>query len=179
MGKLLDELLDLNRISRDMIELDLKPMDLRQIIEIGYESAKSLIEPFGHEISIKMPTEPIVVLADEVRLTQVIANILGNAAKFTPPGGHIAIKALRVGDNVSVEISDDGIGIEPDKLHRIFEMFFQEQSKAGGGTTGLGIGLAVVHKLVALHGGVVEAHSEGTGQGHDCSLPCRCNGKGK
>jgi PAS domain S-box-containing protein len=176
MGKLLDELLDLSRITRDKVELDLKPMDLRHVIEIGYESARSLIEPLGHTVSMSLPAEPIVVLGDEVRLTQVVANILGNAAKFTLPGGRIDIRAMRVGDTASVEISDNGIGIEPDKLHRIFEMFFQEQSKSGGGTTGLGIGLAVVHKLVDLHGGAVRAHSDGVGQGTRLliTLPAQC-----
>ncbi|HEY8608002.1 MAG TPA: response regulator [Noviherbaspirillum sp.] len=165
MGKLLDDLLDLSRITRNKIELELKPLDMRRVIELGYESAKPLIEPFGHEVAMNLPQSPIYVQGDEVRLTQVIANILGNAAKFTPPGGRIAIWAEAAGGKATIEITDNGIGIEPDKLDQVFEMFYQGQSKAGGGTIGLGIGLAVVRTLVGLHGGSVKADSEGSGRG--------------
>lgn len=165
MGKLLDDLLDLSRITRSQIELDLKPLDLRRVIELGYESARSLVEPSRHEITMSLPPSPLWVQGDEVRLTQVITNMLGNAAKFTPPGGRIAIRAEQTGDTTVIDVIDNGAGIERDKLDQIFNMFYQAQPRSTGGTGGLGIGLAVVKKIVGLHGGSVQAFSEGLGSG--------------
>ena len=165
MGKLLDDLLDLSRITRSSIELELDLLDLRRVVELGYESAKSLIKPFAHEVTISLPPEPIWVQGDEVRLTQVVTNILGNAAKFTPSGGRITISVEQAAGMAILDIADNGVGIVKDKLDAIFDMFYQAQPRSSGGTGGLGIGLAVVQKIVALHGGSVQAHSEGLGQG--------------
>lgn len=165
MGRLLDDLLDLSRITRNKIELDLHPIDLRRIIELAYESARPLIEPMGHQIFLSLPTEPVTVMGDEVRLTQVMSNLLNNAGKFTPAGGRIEVRVQRSGGKACVEVIDNGIGIEPEKLDYVFEMFSQAQSKVSGGTSGLGIGLAVVRRLVDLHGGTTKAHSKGPGRG--------------
>jgi PAS domain S-box-containing protein len=165
MGKLLDDLLDLSRITRSSIELELDLLDLRRVIELGYESAKSLIKPFGHEVTMNLPPQPIWVQGDEVRLTQVITNVLGNAAKFTPAGGRITISAKQAAGTAILDITDNGVGIEKAKLDQIFDMFYQAQPRSSGGTGGLGIGLAVVQKIVSLHGGSVQAYSEGLGQG--------------
>ncbi|SNS34322.1 PAS domain S-box-containing protein [Noviherbaspirillum humi] len=165
MGRLLDDLLDLSRITRNKIDLDMKPLDLRRVIELGYESAKPMIDPFSHDVVLVLAPEPILVQGDEVRLTQVLTNLLSNAGKFTPPGGRIEVKAFLAAGKAVVQVADNGIGIDPKKLDKVFEMFFQGQTKASGGATGLGIGLAVVHKLVTLHGGTVSAYSDGAGQG--------------
>lgn len=164
MGKLLNDLLDLTRITSDKIELNLEPLDLRRLIEIGYESTRSQIEPRAHEVTMALPDTPLFVRGDEVRLIQVIVNILGNAAKFTPVGGRIHIHARAEAGRAVVEIADSGIGIDPDQVEQVFNMFYQGQSKAAG-ADGLGIGLAVVQRVVALHEGVVKAESEGPGKG--------------
>jgi signal transduction histidine kinase/DNA-binding response OmpR family regulator len=165
MGKLLDDLLDLSRIARNKIALDMQPTDLRHIIELGYESARPLIEPMGHQVQLSLPAEPVTVVADEVRLTQVMSNLLNNAGKFTPSGGRIEVRLRRSGRMAQIEVIDNGIGIEPEKLNYVFEMFSQAQSKVTGGTSGLGIGLAIVKRLVELHGGSTKAFSDGSGQG--------------
>jgi CheY-like chemotaxis protein/anti-sigma regulatory factor (Ser/Thr protein kinase) len=165
MGKLLDDLLDLSRITHNKIELEVRHLDLRRIVELGYESARPMLEPMGHQVLLSLPAEPITVLADEVRLSQVISNLLDNAGKFTPAGGRIEIRMQRSDGKALIEVIDNGIGIEPDKLDYVFKMFSQAQSKVTGGTSGLGIGLAVVKKLVELHNGSTKAYSEGTGCG--------------
>src|SRR5206468_977050 len=119
----------------------------------------------GHALRLSLPAEPVCVHGDEVRLTQVLGNLLNNAAKFTPAQGHVQVEvAVRDGQAV-VDVIDDGIGIEAHRLDDVFEMFSQAQNKAHGGTPGLGIGLAVVKSLVELHGGRVSAHSPGLGGG--------------
>lgn len=165
MGRLLDDLLDLSRITLNRIVLDTRPVDLRRIIELAYESTRALIESLGHDIRFDLPAAPIMVQGDEVRLTQVISNILNNAAKFTPAQGAITVRAIGAQGRAAVTVSDNGAGIAPDQLESVFDMFSQGQSKISGGSEGLGIGLAVVRKLVDLHGGTVQAFSEGGGLG--------------
>lgn len=165
MGKLLDDLLDLSRITRNSIEIARQPLDLREVIALGLESVKPLIDEYGHTVVSDMPPEPIPVSGDEVRLTQVVSNILNNAAKFTPRHGKIEIRARQSGRAAVIDVIDNGTGIAAEKLEYVFEMFSQAQSKASGGTSGLGIGLAIVRKFVELHGGSVQAFSDGIGQG--------------
>jgi len=165
MGKLLDDLLDVSRITRNRIELDLKPTDLRTIIDIAYENARPAFEAKQHRTTQTVAAEPLVVDGDEVRLTQVIGNLLHNAAKFTPPGGEIGIRAWREDGNAVLEIADNGVGIEAARLGGVFEMFAQGHTKMHGGEPGLGVGLAVVRSLVELHGGSVCASSAGAGLG--------------
>lgn len=174
MGRLLDDLLDLSRITLNRIVLENRPVDLRRAIELAYESTRALIEALGHDIRFDLPAAPVMVLGDEVRLTQVVSNILNNAAKFTPAGGAIAVHAAGAGGRVVVTVSDNGVGIAPEQLEFVFDMFSQGQSKVSGGPEGLGIGLAVVRKLVDLHGGTVQAFSEGSGHGTTMriELPC-------
>lgn len=174
MGRLLDDLLDLSRITLNRIELDIRPVDLRRTIELAYESTRALIESLGHDIRFDLPAAPIMVPGDEVRLTQVISNILNNAAKFTQAHGAITVRAVSGEGRAIVTVSDNGAGIAQDQLETVFEMFSQGQSKVSGGPEGLGIGLAVVRKLVDLHGGTVLAFSEGGGQGTTVriELPC-------
>jgi PAS domain S-box-containing protein len=164
MVRLIDDLLDLSRITRGRIELRLEPVDLRSVVKSGVETSRPLIEERGHQLAVNLPDDPVLVNVDPVRVSQVIANLLNNAAKFTHPGGRIAIQVERDGDRVVLGITDNGIGIESDVLSRIFEPFAQRgaQEFAQGG---LGIGLSIVERLVKLHGGEIEARSNGPGQG--------------
>jgi two-component system CheB/CheR fusion protein len=165
MARMLDDLLDLSRIAHDRIELQHRPLDIRRIVELGFENAQSAFEGKHHDVRLSLPADPVLVVGDEVRLTQVLANLLGNAAKFTQAGGHIEAHVEQVGADAVIDIADDGIGIAPERLDDVFEMFAQTENKAHGGTPGLGIGLAVVRSLVGLHGGTVRAYSAGPGQG--------------
>jgi len=164
MVRLIDGLLDLSRITRDRIELRLESVDLRSIVKSGVETSRPLIEERGHRLDVELADDSLPVKVDPIRISQVIANLLNNAAKFTHPKGHVAIRARRDGDAVVLEIADDGIGIEPDVLPRIFEPFAQRGTPefAQGG---LSIGLSIVERLVKLHGGGIEAVSKGLGQG--------------
>lgn len=165
MGKLLDDLLDVSRITRNRIELDLKPADLRTMIDIAYENVRPALEARRHRIVRSVDSAPLMVNGDEVRLTQVIGNLLDNAVKFTPPDGVIEIRAWREDGNAILEIADNGAGIDPARIGDVFEMFAQGSGKMHGGQPGLGVGLAVVRALVALHGGSVRAASAGPGRG--------------
>ncbi|MCC2958061.1 response regulator [Massilia sp. IC2-477] len=178
MGRLLDDLLDLSRITLNRIELDRRPVDLRRTIELAYESTRALIESLGHDIRFDLPAAPVMVEGDEVRLTQIVSNLLNNAAKFTPGAGAIVVRAAVEGERAVVTVADNGAGIAPEQLESVFEMFSQGQSKVSGGPEGLGIGLAVVRRLVELHGGRVEALSEGAGHGATIrvELPCMDGG---
>jgi two-component system CheB/CheR fusion protein len=165
MAKMLDELLDLSRIAHNRIELERAPLDVRGIAELACENALPTLEGKGHDLRLSLPPEPVMVVGDEVRLTQVVANLLVNAAKFTPTPGHIEVRVAREDLDAVIEVADDGIGIAPHRLDGVFEMFSQGDTKAHGGTPGLGIGLAVVRSLVGLHGGTVRAFSAGADQG--------------
>jgi two-component system CheB/CheR fusion protein len=165
MAKMLDELLDLSRIAHNRIELERVPLDVRRIAELACDNAQAAFEGKGHDLRLSLPAEPVTVVGDEVRLTQVVANLLVNAAKFTPAPGRIEVRVERDGNDAAIEVADDGIGIAPRRLDAVFEMFSQGETKAHGGTPGLGIGLAVVRSLVGLHGGTVRAYSAGAGQG--------------
>ncbi|OON63162.1 hypothetical protein B0920_07090 [Massilia sp. KIM] len=165
MKKLLDDLLDLSRITHQRIELAMVPLDLRRVIEHSFDSVRPVMETLGHVASFDLGQAPLTVLGDEVRLTQVMSNLLQNAAKFTPPGGRIDVSATVEGAMAVVTVADNGVGIPADQLERVFEMFSQAESKVSGGTPGLGIGLAVVRRLVELHGGAARADSGGPGSG--------------
>jgi two-component system CheB/CheR fusion protein len=165
MARLLDELLDLSRITHKRITLDKQVLDVRKIVELACESAQPVLAGRGHRLRLSLPLEPVPVMGDEVRLTQVFANLLNNAAKFTPAAGQVDIRVAVEAGEACIDVIDDGIGIEPARLEDVFEMFAQLETKAHGGTPGLGIGLAVVRSLVTLHGGSASAHSEGAGKG--------------
>jgi two-component system CheB/CheR fusion protein len=165
MARLLDELLDLSRITHNRVELERRRLDLRQVVEMGCDSTRAALTDKDQELRLTLPAVPVLVEGDEVRLTQVLSNLLNNAAKFTPAGGQIEIRVAEEEGSAVVEVIDNGIGIEADRLDDVFEMFSQAQTKAHGGTPGLGIGLAVVKSLVQLHGGSVAAYSDGLGGG--------------
>ena len=165
MTLLVDDLLDVSRISSGKVELKRSPTDLRDVIAKAVEISGPTLELRGHHLEIGVAAQPFVVDGDRARLTQVFTNLLNNAAKYTPANGHIFLGARREGSRIAVEVRDDGTGIPPDLLPRIFDLFVQGHQKVDRAAGGLGLGLTLVRSLVALHGGEVEAHSEGTGRG--------------
>lgn len=162
--RLVDDLLDLSRISRGRIELLRAPVALDQIVQSAVETSGPLLAAGKHELIVRVPPEPLVVLGDAVRLTQVLANLLNNAARYTPEPGQVHVTLERDGDRAVVRVRDTGVGIAPGALERVFEMFAQVD-QSGRFPGGLGIGLTLVRRLVELHGGQVEARSEGEGRG--------------
>ena len=168
MTRLLDDLLDLSRITRDKISLHVERIDLRQAVQVAVEACRPLIEQMGHELTLSVPSGPAFLHADPVRLAQILSNLLNNAARYTPRGGRIVLKAEHRGSEVELTVGDSGIGIPREKLASIFEMFAQiEDPVLPGHGGGLGIGLSVVKRLVTLHGGTIEARSGGPGRGSE------------
>jgi PAS domain S-box-containing protein len=163
--RLVDDLLEVSRISCGKIELKMEPTDLAVVIEHAVDISRPLIEASGLELAVSLPRRPVLFDADPVRLTQVLANLLNNAAKYTEAGGRITLEAERERDRAVVSVSDTGLGIPADMLPRVFDLFTQIDHTLGRAQGGLGIGLALVRNLVQLHGGDVEARSEGTGRG--------------
>lgn len=167
MARLVDDLYDVSRVSRDKLALRKERIELAAVLEAAMETSYPLIETAGHEFTVNLPPEPIQIDADPVRLTQVFVNLLGNAAKYVETGGRICLSAERQGDDVVVSIEDDGIGIAAEMLPHVFEIFSQERSAAVRSQVGLGVGLSLVKGLVELHGGKIEARSDGPGRGSE------------
>ncbi len=165
MARLLDDLLDVTRISRGKIELHRAPVELGRLLRDTLQTSMPLIEAGRHAVGLDVCDEPLWVDADALRLTQVLANLINNAAKYTPPGGRIEILLKEEDGEARVAVSDNGIGIEPDMLARVFDAFVQVSSASHLAQGGLGIGLSLAKGLVELHGGRLEAHSEGPGHG--------------
>lgn len=167
LTRLVDDLLDVSRIMRGKVELRKERVELATIIARAVETARPLIDGEHHELAVSLPSEPVWLEADLVRLAQVLANLLSNAAKYTERGGQIGLAAVIEGGAVVIRIRDSGIGIDPETLPRLFEMFMQVAPGASRSQGGLGIGLTLVKNLVAMHGGTIEAHSAGLGQGSE------------
>jgi PAS domain S-box-containing protein len=167
MVRLIDDLLDVSRISNDRIELNKEFSSLDKIIRQAIETSGPLIDAQQHQLTIDTPGLEINVDADVVRLTQVFANLLNNAAKYTPRGGSISVKVEQQGDWVTVRIIDTGIGIPTELLGRVFDIFMQVDQSLERAQGGLGIGLSLVKRLVEMHGGTVEARSRGAGAGSE------------
>ncbi len=157
MVRLVDDLMELSRITRGKIELRRERVELSEIVQSAVETSRPLIEAARHHLSVDLPREALLLNADPVRLAQVFANLLNNAAKYTAEGGRIWLDARRLGDEVTVSVRDNGIGIPADMLPHVFKMFTQSNSSFQHGQSGLGIGLTLVRKLVRMHGGSVEA----------------------
>ncbi|MDQ2644265.1 MAG: ATP-binding protein [Myxococcota bacterium] len=162
---LVDDLLDIARITRGKVELHKTPVELATIIGGAVEMTAVLIAEQRHSFSVDVPSSGLVVDADPMRLTQVISNLLSNAAKYTPSGGHIRIAAKASNEQIELSITDTGVGIPKHQLPTIFDLFVQGKTTIHRREGGLGIGLAVVKNLVQMHGGTVEAFSEGPGKG--------------
>ena len=165
LARLLDDLLDVSRITRDRIDLRWVVLSIADAVERALEATRPLVDERRHVVSVTLPPRPLYVEADPARLEQIIVNVLNNAAKYTPPNGHISVVVAQEGDEVVLRVSDTGIGIPEDMLSRIFDLFVQGDQSLAHTSGGLGIGLTLVHRLVKLHHGRVEAHSDGPGRG--------------
>jgi signal transduction histidine kinase len=165
MSRLLDDLLDVSRISRNRLELRKEWSDLATLVESAIETSRPVIESNQHAFRVQLPTPAIYVDADPVRMGQVFSNLLNNAAKYTPAGGQIELSAARDGNDAVVSIKDNGIGIAPDHIDHVFEIFWQDSSAAAHAQGGLGIGLSLAKGLVELHGGQIIVLSAGVGCG--------------
>lgn len=165
MRGLIDDMLDAARVKRGNIRLDQHCRDLRPLVSDAIEQAAALLQSVGHELQVSLPEQPLPINADAKRIVQILVNLLNNAAKYTPAGGWIAIEAHAQGDWAVVNVSDNGIGMDEDTLIRAFDLFAQGDQGSDRQQGGLGIGLALVKKLVDLHGGQVSAASEGPGCG--------------
>jgi len=167
MVRLVDDLLDISRITRNKVELRKQRVELASILHHAIEMCQPHIQNSEHRIELNLPPEPIYLNADPVRLAQIFSNLLNNACKFTESKGRIGLTALHVGNDVLVTVKDNGIGIPPEMLPKVFEMFTQLNSSLERTHGGLGIGLTLVQRLVEMHGGTVTAHSEGVGTGSE------------
>jgi CheY-like chemotaxis protein len=167
MVRLVDDLLDLSRISQGNVHLRKRRVDLAAVVRGAVETAGPFIKLQGHELTVTLPHVPIYFDADPSRLAQVIANLLNNAAKYTDRGGQIGLSVERRGREFVISVRDTGIGLAPENLHQIFEIFSQVSPALERTNGGLGIGLSLVRGLVELHGGKVEARSDGIGRGSE------------
>jgi PAS domain S-box-containing protein len=165
--RLVDDLMDVSRISRGKIELRKEPVDLGKAVRRTLDTMGPAIQMRGHRLEVTTPEEPVFIEADPARVEQIVGNLLTNAAKYTKPGGTIQIAAGREGDQAFVRVRDNGIGIRPEMLERIFETFQQADRVAGQLSEGLGLGLSLVRRLTELHGGSVTALSEGPDRGSE------------
>jgi CheY-like chemotaxis protein len=167
MVRLVDDLLEVSRITRGKIELRLELVDVAGIVRTAIETSQPLITAAGHQLAVSLPPEPLTVNADPVRLSQVISNLLNNSAKYTEPGGQIWLTVRRESKGVAICVRDSGIGIAPETLPDVFELFTQVDRQSGRAQGGLGIGLTLVKSLTEMHGGEVSASSPGLGQGSE------------
>ncbi len=170
MVRLIDDLMDVSRIRNGKVELQRGRIEARAVVELALESSRPLVEAARHTLSVRLPAEPIWIDGDLTRLAQVVGNLVNNAAKYTPPGGCIEVEVERVSDasgapEVAISVRDDGVGIAPEALQRVFELFTQIDQTLDRAQGGLGIGLSLVRRLVELHGGSVIAESAGRDAG--------------
>jgi signal transduction histidine kinase/ActR/RegA family two-component response regulator len=173
MVRLVDDLLEISRITRGKIELRKEPVEVAAIVRSALETSRPHIESAGHQLSVHLPAEPIWLQGDADRLTQIIGNLLNNAAKYTDAGGQIVLTVRREDQVVSISVRDTGMGISQDLLPRVFEPFMQADRHPNRARGGLGIGLTLARNLVEMHGGSIRAYSDGAGRGSEfvVSLP--------
>lgn len=177
LARLVDDLLDMSRLTRGKVTLRRERLDISSALSRALDGARGLIDARHHTVSLALPDKPVYVFADAVRLEQILVNLLTNAAKYTEPDGRIDVHVAQIGAQVEVRISDNGVGIAPHMLDRIWHIFQQAERTLDRAQGGLGIGLSIVHQLVELHGGSVEAQSPGLGKGSTfiVRLPIYCN----
>ncbi|HUQ24356.1 MAG TPA: PAS domain S-box protein [Burkholderiales bacterium] len=170
LSRIVEDMIDIARITRGALVIEHKQLDLADVVRHAVETSTPAIEAGRHTLELDMPAQELPVAGDLHRLAQVLSNILNNAARYTPPGGNIAVRARAEDDKIVVRVRDTGRGIEPEMLDRIFDMFVQGRAplqRVGGG---LGIGLALARRIAELHGGTVEAHSDGVDRGSEFTL---------
>src|SRR5688572_6906869 len=174
LSRLVDDLLDVSRITQGKIKLRLEPVDLGSVITAAVESSRPLVDAHRHELVVRLPEGAVTVLGDRERLTQVVANLLNNAAKYQNEGGRIDLTVRREGDEALITVRDRGIGISSQMLPLVFDLFAQEERATNHSQGGLGVGLSLVKKLVELHGGSAQALSPGVGHGSTflVHMPC-------
>ncbi|MGZ5050594.1 MAG: PAS domain-containing protein [Methylobacter sp.] len=165
--RLVDDLMEVSRITRGKIELRKERIDLAEVLQCAIETSRPIINAARHQLDIELSAEPFFLEADKIRLAQVFANLLNNAAKYTPEGGRIWLSTRREDSNVLISVRDNGIGIPADMLPKVFDLFTQVGRTYNRAQSGLGIGLTLVQHLVKLHGGSVETKSEGVGKGSE------------
>lgn len=170
MTQMVDDLLDVSRVTRGLVQIDRAPLDLGGIVTGAVEQVEPFLSSRGHRLRVDAASNAIVVMGDRHRLVQVISNLLNNAAKYTPPGGTITLSVAAAADTVEIRVVDDGIGMDPDLVPQVFDLFTQAQRTPDRSQGGLGIGLALVRSIVQLHGGKVSAASAGKGQGSTFSV---------
>jgi PAS domain S-box-containing protein len=170
MTRLVEDLLDVSRITRGTIELRHERVDIAAILKSSVEASHAMMERHHHQLRVTAPAQPLFVHGDTTRLVQVVTNLLDNAAKYTDPGGKVWLSGEREGDMVVIRVKDTGIGIPSEVLPRIFDMFTQSTMSLERAQGGLGVGLALVERLVKMHGGTVTAHSAGAGQGSQFTI---------
>jgi signal transduction histidine kinase/ActR/RegA family two-component response regulator len=167
MVRLVDDLMEVSRITRGKIELRKEPVEVAAVIRSAVETSRPLIEAAEHQLRLIVPPESLMLEGDPIRLTQIVSNLLNNAAKYTDVGGEIWLTVTRDGDAVMISVRDTGTGIPSEMLPHVFELFTQVDDNASRSQGGLGIGLTLVRSLVEMHGGSVRAHSDGVGQGSE------------
>ncbi|HEX9967459.1 MAG TPA: ATP-binding protein, partial [Solirubrobacterales bacterium] len=170
MSRLIDDLLDISRITRGKIELKTETVLLGELVERAIEIVRPLIDERGHRLAVDLPAEPVSLSGDAARLGQVLANLLHNAAKYTDAGGNLSLSACEDGKDLRLCVRDDGVGMTPELCERVFEPFVQAPGSLERARGGLGIGLTLVRALVDLHGGSIEARSDGPGRGSEFVL---------
>ncbi|HTM54883.1 MAG TPA: ATP-binding protein [Pirellulales bacterium] len=174
MTRLIEDLLDVSRITRGKIQLQMQPLDVRALVNRSIEAIRPFVETCGHKLTVSLPDEPVLVSGDEARLTQVLGNLLHNASKYTGRNGALSVSVVSQDGRASIKVRDNGPGIPADMLTSIFEMFRQVDNTLTRSQGGLGIGLTLARQLVELHGGTIQARSEGAGRGSEFEirLPC-------
>jgi PAS domain S-box-containing protein len=167
MTRMVDDLLDVSRITRGKVDLQKETIALADVVDLAIEASRPLVEDYHHELTVSLPSEPLLVNVDPARLAQVLSNLVNNAAKYTDEGGQIFLTAESAGDEVVISVRDNGIGISADLLPKVFDLFTQADRTLSRSRGGLGIGLTLVRSLIELHDGLVTAHSRGLGQGSE------------
>jgi CheY-like chemotaxis protein/two-component sensor histidine kinase len=167
LTRIVDDLLDVNRIAHGRLSIGKEPIDLIDVLSRAIETSRPLIDSRGHRLEVDIPAHPLEIEGDAVRLTQVMINLLNNAAKYTPRGGAISLTAAQRDAGVEISVRDTGKGIARQDLEKIFDLFAQLNPDSNGAEGGLGVGLALVRRVVELHGGTVRAKSEGLGSGSE------------
>jgi hypothetical protein len=180
MTDLVNDLMDVSRVSRGLASIEKKRVHMAEVISSAVEQSKPLMDARQHAFTLEGVDTDAVVLGDRTRLVQVLTNLLNNAAKYTPPGGHVRLAAVSRTSRIQVSVEDDGVGIDGSLLPHVFELFTQAERTPEREQGGLGLGLALVKSIVALHDGTIRAESPGLGKGSrfTVSLPTAANGKG-
>ena len=174
LTRIVDDLLDVSRITRGKVQLRLERTDLGEVAQRAAEANAALIESRRHQLTTRRPPHPVWAMADPTRMAQALGNLLNNAAKYTDPGGEIALELEQQPPEAVFRVRDNGVGLAPDMLDKVFDLFVQAERSIDRSQGGLGIGLTLVRSLAEMHGGTAEAHSEGPGKGSEFVIRVPC-----